>query len=78
MFSSPEPKAHKVSLWDGHAPSSVDNDSKDLLLRNRLANQSQTSCEASLGWGNKSLYNWSRTPGHMTKMAAMAINSKNL
>ena len=34
---------------------------KDLLLLNCLANQSQTSCGASLGRGNESLYKWSRS-----------------
>ena len=34
---------------------------KDLLLRNCLANQSQTSCGASLGRGNESLCKWSRS-----------------
>ena len=41
-------------------PSSVHN-FKDLLLWNRLPNQSQTSCGASWGKGNKSLYKWSRS-----------------
>ena len=40
---------------------------------NRLANQSQILCGASLGRGNESLYN---CPGHMTKMAAMPIYGK--
>ena len=31
------------------------------LLRNRLANQSQTLCGAFLGRVNESLYNWSRS-----------------
>ena len=31
------------------------------LLRNRLANQSQTLCGASLERGNESLYKWSRS-----------------
>ena len=34
---------------------------KHLLLCNRLANQSQILCGASLGRGNKSLYKWSRS-----------------
>ena len=34
---------------------------KHLLLQNRLANQSQILCGASLGRGNESLYNWSRS-----------------
>ena len=44
------------------------------LLRNLLANQSQISCEASLGSGKESLYIGT---GHMTKMAAMPIYGKN-
>ena len=48
---------------------------KDLPLQNRLANQSQILCEASLGRGNKSLF--SRHLGHMTKMAATPIYGKN-
>ena len=31
------------------------------ILRNCLANQSQTLCGASLGRGNESLYKWSRS-----------------
>ena len=34
---------------------------KHLLHWNRLANQSQILCEASLGRGNESLYKWSRS-----------------
>ena len=58
LFSSPEPKAH---MWaysipmlrrpSGVRPASVVHNFKDLLW-NRLANQSQTSCGASLGTGN--------------------------
>ena len=44
------------------------------LLRSRLANQSQISCGASMGRGNKSLYNGSV---HMTKMDARPIYGKN-
>ena len=40
------------------------------LLRNHLANQSQTLCGASLGRGNEILF---AASGHMTKMAAMPI-----
>ena len=39
-----------------------------------MANQSQTSCGASLGRGNESLYKWSRSHDQLG-MAAMAINS---
>ena len=34
---------------------------KHHLLRNRLANQSQTLCRASLGRGDEILYKWSRS-----------------
>ena len=47
---------------------------KHLLHWNRLANQSQILCGASLGRGNESYVNG---PGHMTKMAAMPIYGKN-
>ena len=46
---------------------------KHLLLRNRLAKQSQISYGASMGWGTKVCSN---DPGHMTKMAAMPIYGK--
>ena len=46
---------------------------KDLLLRNRWADQSQILCGASLGTGNEI----SRHLGHMTKMAATPIYGKN-
>ena len=48
---------------------------KRLLLLNRLANESQILCGASLGGGTKVYING---PGHMTKMAAMPIYGKNL
>ena len=44
------------------------------LLRTRSANQSQTLCGGSLRRGNENLYG----QGHKTKMAVMAINSKNI
>ena len=58
-----------------HGPASVFRPSsvhifKDLLRRNRSANQSQISCGASLGRGNESS---SRHSGHMTKLAATLI-----
>ena len=48
---------------------------KRLLLWNRLANQSQILCEASIEWGNQCVY--INNLGHMTKMAAMPIYDKN-
>ena len=47
---------------------------KDLLLRNRLTDKSQTLCGASLGRGTK-VCSWHL--GHMTKMAATPIYGKN-
>ena len=47
---------------------------KDFLLWNRLANQSQISCGASLGRWKEIYINGS---GHMTKMIAMPIYGKN-
>ena len=46
---------------------------KLLFLRNRLADWSQISCGASLGWVNEVCSN-----GHMTKIAAMPIYGKNM
>ena len=46
---------------------------RDLLLGNSLANQSQSLCEASIGWENNVYIN---NPGHMTKMATMPIYGK--
>ena len=34
---------------------------QQLLLTNHRANQSQISYEASMGWGNENLFNWSRS-----------------
>ena len=45
------------------------------FLSNRLTNQSQILYVVSLGWGVKVYTN---CQGYMTKMAAMAINSKIL
>ena len=44
-------------------------------FENPLANQSQTLCGAKFGRGMKVCIN---SQVHMTKMATMAINSKNL
>ena len=48
---------------------------KHLLLRNRLANQSQICVEPPWEGGTKVCING---PGHMTKMAATPIYGKNL
>ena len=42
--------------WSGVCPSSVINNVKHLLLQNRLPDQSQILCGASLGMGNESLF----------------------
>ena len=44
------------------------------FLRNRLAEWSQISYGASIGWRNEI---YSNCPGHMTNMAAMPIYGKN-
>ena len=74
FFSSPEPKAHR---WAFGIPMvrrpSVVRPSVHIfkhLLRNRLSNQSQILCGASVGRGNESLF---AHLGHMTKMAATPI-----
>ena len=61
-------QAHKVNLQYTHAPASivvvvvvVNNNFKHLLFSNRLANQSQILCGASLGRGKESSYTWSRS-----------------
>ena len=60
IFSSPEPKAHRLAYripmvrrLSVRRPFTM---LKDLLLQNCLANQSQILCGASLGRGNKSLF----------------------
>ena len=62
IFSSPEPLGSQGELivyqWILRPSSTI---FKDLLLRNRLANQSKILCGASLGRGNESLYKWSRS-----------------
>ena len=62
LFSSPEPQAHQVSSSYPHDPASVRPSSALFkALRNRLANESQISCGASVIRGNESLYKWSRS-----------------
>ena len=68
IFSSPEPLGSQGELivypWSGVRRPSVRPSStmlKHHLLRNRLADQSQILCGASLGRGNQSLYKWSRS-----------------
>ena len=63
--------------WSGIHPSSssiVVYNFKHLLLQNRLPDQSQILCGASLGRGTKVC---SRHLGHMTKIGAIPIYGKN-
>ena len=70
VISSPEPLGSQgerilypcsvVRPSSSVRPLSVHN-FKHLLLPNRLANQSQILCGASIGRGNESLYKWSRS-----------------
>ena len=59
--------------WSGVRPWSVVNNFKHLLLQNRLPDQSQILCGASLGRGNESVF---AHLGHMTKMVATPIYGK--
>ena len=77
IFSSPEPKAHKVSLYYSKAPSSVVvrrrrrrrrrrplfvvHTFKPLYTQGQLANFSQILSVASLGWGKGCLRFWDRS-----------------
>ena len=74
FFSSPEPKAHIYS-WSGVRLSSsvVVNNFKHLLLQNRLPNQRQILCGASLGRGNESLF----AASSRDQVAATPIYGKN-
>ena len=59
LFSSPEPKAHgELIVYQSSRRPSVRLSTmlKDLLLQNRLANQSQILCGASLCRRNESLF----------------------
>ena len=78
LLSSPEPKAHQMSLWDGRDPASVCCPS---VRRSTISNISQTA------WPIKAKFcgepPWvegtkvcSRYLGHMTKMAATPIYGK--
>ena len=71
------PSAQKVSLKDGHAPSSVrlrlSTISMIFFSETAWPIKVKTVCGAFLGRGNEICING---PGHMTKMAALAINQK--
>ena len=64
-------QGHFLTLAKGHLQIKC----KFNFLSNHLTSQSQILYVVSLGWGNKMYINGQ---GHMTKMAAMAINSENL
>ena len=49
---------------------------KHLLLRNHWVNQSQISYRASMGWGNESLFNWSRSHDQDCRHAIYGENIK--
>ena len=68
LFSSPEPKVRRPSV---RRPFTM---LKHLLFKNRLANQSQILCGASLGRGTIFC---SRHLGHMTDLAATPIYGQN-
>ena len=67
-----------LSLLDGHAPSSVRRRLSTITMiffsETAWPIKVKTVCGAFLGRGNAICINGS---GHMTKMAALAINSKN-
>ena len=82
IISSPEPRLTGELIgypWirrrHRRRPSSVRSHFQTSSPPNRLANQSQILCGASLGRGNESLYKWSRSHD---KMAATPIYGKNL
>ena len=80
FISSPEPLGSQGELIvypSSRRPASVVfvNNFKHLLLRNRLADQSQILCGASFGKGTIFC---SRHLGHMTKMTATHIYGKTL
>ena len=60
VISSPEPSGSQGELivypWSGVRRRRPSTFFKHLLLRNRMADQSQNLCGASLGRGNESLY----------------------
>ena len=63
IFSSPEPKAHKVSLKytnSQSSSSSVVHTFKLEYLWSQMANLDQILCEASLGWGKGCIRLWGR------------------
>ena len=63
-------QGHFLTLVKGHLQLNV----KLYFLNNPLTNQSQILYVVSLGWTKVYI----NGQGHMTKMATMAINSKNL
>ena len=61
LFSSPEPKADKVSLYYSKALSSVVHTFEQLYLQDQLANFSQILSVAPLGWGKGCFRFWAKT-----------------
>ena len=68
IFSSPEPKAHKMSLLYTNGPSSVCRRRPSVVIHtfkleylwSELANLNQILCVASLGWGKGCIRFWGR------------------
>ena len=77
IFSSPEPFGSQGELIV-YPCSVVRRRCRPQCSNVFCANQSQTSHETSLRIGNQSMYKWSRTRGHMAKIAVMPIYGKNL
>ena len=77
-FSSREPKAQKVSLQDGHALASTCPSS---IISKIFSSETAWSIKAKLQvkhpYEAEMKFYINGPPGHVTKMAAKAINSKN-
>ena len=84
LISSPEPKAHKVSLYYSKAPSSVVvvvHTFEQLYLQDQLANFSQILSVASLGWGKGCIRFWGRSDQncgyHGNRKLPLTYNGQN-
>ena len=83
FFSSPEPKAHKVSLKYTNGPPSVVvvHTFKLEYLWSQLANLDQILCVASLGWGKGCIRFWGRldqnSGQHGNRKAPLTYNGEN-
>ena len=84
IFSSPEPKAHKVAYslaMVRRRPSSSSTLSKPVYLWSQLANLDQILCVASLGWGKGCIRFWGRLDQnsgfHGNRKPPLTYNGKN-